>query len=42
LALSVNWGAGLSKGEISMDEIHKVLDEGMGLVGRVLAHIANS
>ena len=42
LALSVNWAAGLSTGEISMDEIYKVLGEGMGLVGRVLARIANS
>jgi|TARA_B110000483_G_scaffold228536_1_gene291460 5'-deoxy-5'-methylthioadenosine phosphorylase len=42
LALSVNWAAGLSTGEISMDEINKVLDEGMGLVSRVLAGIANS
>jgi 5'-methylthioinosine phosphorylase len=42
LALSVNWGAGLSAGEISMDEIHKVLDEGMGIVTRVLANAAMS
>jgi 5'-deoxy-5'-methylthioadenosine phosphorylase len=42
LALSVNWGAGLSAGEISMDEIHKVLDEGMGIVARVLANAAVS
>jgi 5'-methylthioinosine phosphorylase len=42
LALSVNWGAGLSAGEISMDDIHKVLDEGMGIVARVLANAAMS
>jgi 5'-methylthioinosine phosphorylase len=36
LALSVNWAAGLSVGEISMEEIYKVLDEGMGIVARVL------
>lgn len=42
LALSVNWGAGLSAGEISMDEIYKVLDEGMGIVARVLAGVVES
>lgn len=42
LALSVNWGAGLSAGEISMDEIYAVLDEGMGIVAKVLAGVVES
>lgn len=36
LALSVNWGAGMSEGEITMDEIHGVLDTGMETVAKVL------
>lgn len=42
LALSVNWGAGLSAGEISMEEIYKVLDEGMGVVARVLGSLVKT
>lgn len=42
LALSVNWGAGLSEGEISMDEIHSVLNKGMSVVTRILGHVAAS
>lgn len=42
LALSVNWCAGLSAGEISMEEIYKVLDEGMGIVAKVLEDLVSA
>lgn len=32
LALSVNWAAGVSQDEITMDAIHRVLDEGMAVI----------
>lgn len=39
LALSVNWAAGLSDELISLEEIHRVLAEGMGFVGAVLKDV---
>ncbi len=36
LALSVNWGAGLGNGEITLGEIHAVLDDGMLFVHEVI------
>lgn len=38
LAYSVNWAAGLSSGQISMEEIRQVLAQGEGLIGEVLGH----
>ena len=35
-AVSANWAAGLSGGEISMEEIETILGEAMGLVGTLL------
>ena len=35
-AVSANWGAGLSEGEITMEEIERCLEEGMEKVRRVL------
>ena len=40
LALSVNWGAGIGIGEITLEEIHAVLDEGMLFVHCVIKHFA--
>jgi len=42
LALSVNWGAGLADQLITLEEIHRVLDEGMGFVAELLQDIAAS
>lgn len=42
LALSVNWGAGLSTGVITMADINKVLDEGMVVIREVLAKIVEN
>lgn len=39
LALSVNWAAGLSDELISLDEIHRVLAEGMDFVAAVLKDV---
>ena len=39
LALSVNWAAGLSGNIISLNEIHQVLDDGMGYVTALLQHL---
>ncbi|MFK7864112.1 MAG: S-methyl-5'-thioinosine phosphorylase [Pseudohongiellaceae bacterium] len=39
LALSVNWGAGLSCEEITMAEINKVLAEGMAVMRSILARV---
>lgn len=36
LALSVNWAAGVSQDEITMDAIHRVLEEGMGVIEQLL------
>ncbi len=38
LALSVNWAAGLSGDIISLDQLHQVLDDGMGFVNDLLKH----
>tara|TARA_B110000858_G_scaffold124146_1_gene141576 strand:+ start:3541 stop:4293 length:753 start_codon:yes stop_codon:yes gene_type:complete len=39
LALSVNWAAGLSKEPITLEDIHSVLESGMGFVSAVIAEI---
>lgn len=39
LALSVNWAAGLSKEPITLDDIHSVLEGGMGFVSAVVAEV---
>ena len=36
LALSVNWAAGVSQDEITMDAIHRVLDEGMSVIEQLV------
>lgn len=36
LALSVNWAAGVSQDEITMDAIHRVLDEGMSVIEQMV------
>jgi 5'-methylthioinosine phosphorylase len=40
IALSVNWGAGLSDEVITMDSIRQVLSSGMGNIQSVLVHAA--
>ena len=42
LALSVNWAAGLSDGEISMEDITAVVEEGMDFVVCVLQSLVQS
>lgn len=42
LALSVNWGAGLSTGVITMADINEVLAEGIVIIGEVLKKISDS
>lgn len=42
LALSVNWAAGLSEEAITLDEIHGVLENGLGFVTAVLAGVIES
>ena len=39
LALSVNWAAGLSEELITMPEIQRVLEEGMGFVSQLLENV---
>jgi 5'-methylthioinosine phosphorylase len=41
LAFSVNWAAGLSEQLISLDEIYKIVDAGMGFVNSVLQELAS-
>lgn len=41
LAFSVNWAAGLSEELISLAEIYKIVDAGMGFVNRVLQELAS-
>ena len=36
LALSVNWAAGISESIITMDDIHKAIEQGMGKVQKIL------
>ncbi|MDF1624018.1 S-methyl-5'-thioinosine phosphorylase [Pseudohongiella nitratireducens] len=36
LALSVNWAAGISQEEITMEAIHRVLEEGMAVIEQLL------
>ena len=38
LALSVNWAAGLVPGEITLEEIGRVVEEGMEFVAQVIQH----
>ena len=42
LALSVNWAAGLSDELITMEEIGRVLQEGMGFVEQLLENLVRS
>ena len=39
LALSVNWAAGLSDEPITLEDIHSVLESGMGFVSAVITEI---
>jgi 5'-methylthioinosine phosphorylase len=39
LALSVNWAAGLAEQAITMEDIEKVLDKGMGFISAVLVNL---
>lgn len=41
LALSVNWAAGLGEGIIELEEIHQILDDGMGFVTALLKHFTS-
>lgn len=40
LALSVNWGAGMTDELISLEEIYKILAQGMNFVGKVLTAVS--
>jgi len=42
LALSVNWAAGITDGSISLDDMHRVLDEGMNFVAAVLQDLVRN